>query len=99
MSETLTKEEAMKKLGYTGDSVNNVKVNMADVLQQTIDQTVLVTTHNVVDQMISYILHRKDYEENKAILSEIIAALKMVEKRYEDRLNGEDNSSINSDNS
>lgn len=83
----LTKEEAEKKLGYGNNQPE--KLNIPDLLQQTIDQTVMVTSHDITDNMISYIIHRRDYDENKEIFDEIIAALKGIEKRYEDRVKDE----------
>lgn len=96
--EKMTKEEAAKRLGYGKDS-KPAKYNIPDLLQQTINQTVLVTAHDITDYMISYIIHKHDYEENKKVLDEIIAALKGIEKRYEDRVkDGENNSKVNGNN-
>lgn len=96
MSE-ITKEEAAKKLGYTNNN-NPEKLNIPDLLQQTIDQTVIVTTHNIVDYMRDYIKQRDDYETNKEVLDEIITVLEKVEKRYEVKADGKNNSKIDSDN-
>jgi trimethylamine:corrinoid methyltransferase-like protein len=74
-------------------------LDISDLLQQTIDQTALFTTHNIVDYLVGYIVKRNDYEENKKNYDEIITVIKKMEKMYEDKANGKDNSKVNSDNS
>jgi trimethylamine:corrinoid methyltransferase-like protein len=73
-------------------------LDISDLLQQTIDQTALFTTHNIVDYLVGYIKHRSDYDKNKKNYDEIISVIKKMEKMYEDKANGKDNSKVDSDN-